>query len=166
MDAGYSNLILNLKKMPNDLSSISFISFDDELYLNTDLDENQIEALIIELRKVVEAIEEQIKYTKTSLICLNYNCDIMLIVALLMTKQSFKYEQAVELLAKNLNNIVFSEFQMFVLKKLEECLIEQTTLTVYKCKKCRTTLFNNKDIDFNHQFTPKQQYSYKRYKNV
>ena len=37
---------------------------------------------------------------------------------------------------------------------------------VYKCKKCRKTIFNDLDIDTEHVFLPKQQYSHKRYKKV
>ena len=37
---------------------------------------------------------------------------------------------------------------------------------VYKCNICRKTLFDDSNIDFIHEFTPKSNYSYKRYKKV
>ena len=34
----------------------------------------------------------------------------------------------------------------------------------FKCSMCRKLLFTDLDLDFYHQYTPKQQYSFKRYK--
>jgi len=36
---------------------------------------------------------------------------------------------------------------------------------LYKCAKCRKTIFSDLNIDDYHQYTPKQQYSFKRYKH-
>jgi hypothetical protein len=84
-------------------------------------------------------------------------------IAYLIKKLNINLEEAVKFLRSlkpdiNPNNGFMERLETF--EKNHNRVIEY----VYKCSICRKTLFDDSNIDFEHEFSPKKNYSYKRYK--
>jgi predicted protein tyrosine phosphatase len=84
-------------------------------------------------------------------------------IAYLMKKNNLSFEESYKFLLNLKPDINPNEgflaklefFEKIVNKPIENC---------YKCSICRKTLFDDSNIDLAHEYTPKKNYSYKRYK--
>ncbi len=86
-----------------------------------------------------------------------------IVIAYLIKKRGITYDEAFALVKEmkpDINpNTAFVEHL-----KLFEKSVNKVVENYYKCNICRKSLFNDIHIDFIHEFTPKSNYSYKRFK--
>jgi hypothetical protein len=86
-----------------------------------------------------------------------------IVIAYLIKKRGICYEEAFDIVIKANGDISPNNAFVDHLKLFEKS-VNKFMENNYKCGVCRKTLFNDSNIDFVHEFTPKSNYSYKRYK--
>jgi hypothetical protein len=87
----------------------------------------------------------------------------VIIMAYLIKKKGISYDQANDIVIQAKPHICPNDAFVEHLKLFEKN-VKKVIENVYKCSICRKTFFNDSNIDFVHEFTPKSKYSYKRYK--
>ena len=84
-----------------------------------------------------------------------------LIIAYFITS-GINYENSIKMI--NNSNNLFEEYKIKLIDYDKHINIINPEF-IYKCGRCRKTLFSDKNIMFIHEFTPKEKYSHKRRKN-
>lgn len=93
--------------------------------------------------------------------CLSRAPTIM--IAFIIKRNKITYEEADAIVKAAKPDISPNEaFKSHLI--LFEKSVNKVIENYYKCGVCRKTLFDDSNIDFVHEFTPKTNYSYKRYK--
>lgn len=94
-----------------------------------------------------------------------YSRSPTIIIAYLMKKNNMGFEDAFNYVKEIKQDIHPNDGFIEKLKYFEKRLFTEIQY-IYKCGKCRKTLFNDKNVDFEHFYSPKDKYSYKRYNKV
>jgi dual specificity phosphatase 12 len=108
-------------------------------------------------------IYERIKENPSLMISFSENSSLIqaLIIAYFITDGK-NFEDSYKIL--NNSNNLFEE-QKLKLIDYDKHINMKNPEFIYKCGRCRKTLFSDKNIMFLHEFTPKEKYSHKRRKN-
>ncbi len=84
-----------------------------------------------------------------------------LIIAYFITS-GINYENSIKMI--NNSNNLFEEYKIKLIDYDKHINMKNPEF-IYKCGRCRKTIFSDKNIMFLHEFTPKEKYSHKRRKN-
>lgn len=164
---------------------IEYMVFNKDIYIGN--------YFIDSLNEIVFYIKSPLR--KTVLLLENPEWEMFIIVGYLIKIKNMKIDNAIEYIQKSINNQVdeivkgSNEHNSNISKiinagkEMNKLLLQFKSLFLYnqilkyekeyfkeveflfKCSICRSTLFSNIEIDSFHQFTPKLQYSFKKYKN-
>lgn len=133
-------------------------------YMNLQVTDSEDENILFNFDDVYYFIEEGCKVGSVLIHCNEcISKGPAIAIAYLIKKFEMNFDQAYNTLKEKKSDINLNEDLVEKLSLLHKKL-NRVVENVYKCSICRKTLFDDSNLDFEHEFTPKKNYSYKRYK--
>ncbi len=162
-----SKVTLNHHKITHILcvaNEIKPLFIDSYNTMKLDVTDTEDEDILSQFDSVINFIDSAIENGSILIHCYGgISRSPTIIIAYLIKKHNKTFEHAFNLLKELKPDIEPNEGfieKLKLLDKMNNRLLEFT----YKCTVCRRTLFDDTDINFQHEYTPKKNYSYKRFK--
>jgi protein-tyrosine phosphatase len=158
-----NNNIKSILCVGNDMQNIFANEYN---YMKLEIEDRIDENILFNFEGVYSFIEESLTKGGILIHCRGgISRSPTIILAYLMKKNKIPFEEAYKYLYELKSDINPNEGFLEQLKLFEK-QVNKIVENVYKCNICRKTIFDDSFIDLTHEFTPKTNYSYKRYKKV
>jgi len=134
------------------------------IFMKLDVLDSEDEDILSEFEKVFNFIEEGRSEGGILVHCYGaISRSPTILIAYLIKKLLIPYEDAFNMVKAIKSDINPNEGFLRRLKAFEKMTIK-TVENVYRCSLCRRKLFDDSNLNLEHEFTPKKNYSYKRFK--
>jgi protein-tyrosine phosphatase len=133
-------------------------------FMKLQVDDSEDENILFNFESVFNFIEEGREKGGVLIHCYGgISRSPTITAAYIMKKYNKSYEETLKMLTELKPDINPNEGFRNKLEFFEK-IVNKPIENFYKCSICRKTLFDDSNIDLEHEFTPKKNYSYKRFK--
>jgi dual specificity phosphatase 12 len=147
----------------NDMDNIFKTEYN---YMKLEVEDSEDENILFNFEAVYNFIEEGLKNGGVLIHCRGgISRSPTIIIAYLMKSRKIGFEEAYKFLSELKPDIQPNNGFMEQLRLFDK-QVNKVVENVYKCSVCRKNIFDDSNIDFTHEFSPKEHYSYKRFKKV